>query len=463
MPRTSELVFGKFSMLANDVENDFVGRRNRPLHADSRHVVTSALSSGQIDATCESLSNVRCVHSDGAVLCFHMKTTLAGIGAAAAVLGLYIFSWPLNGLELALYDQNFEWFWREQSAPQNIIIVSIDEPSLRTFGEFPWPRSVHAQVIDRLSDGGAKAVSVDLGFFNPDRFDPANDEELIRATREAGNVVFPTVFDRVVDGGATSFRAYELIPSLADAAAGVGHAHLEEGCDDVIRSLHLAYTLEGETMWNINVELVKAYLGITDEQMSSPASRTLRIADVDIPVQGSTRHRNAPDAPLSLDYEMYIGFVGAELEHVSAQDVIEGRSPPDLFENKIAFYGGTASELGDGHTTPLGRLPGVVMQANVVTAILERRFLRRGGSAVVVLATLLGAWSIGVVCDRLGLKHSRWTAFALVIATIASYLAAFNVLGYWFGLTPIVSGFVMAYVASTLVSRNAPPRTNASR
>jgi CHASE2 domain-containing sensor protein len=130
-----------------------------------------------------------------------VKGILAGLGGSFVALTLFFLRWPLSGIELALYDRNFQWFWAEPSAPSEIVIVSIDSPSLDALGPFPWPRAHHAAVIREVAGDGAKAIGVDIGFFEPDRYDPVNDQRLIQATADAGNVVYPMVFEVPPVGG----------------------------------------------------------------------------------------------------------------------------------------------------------------------------------------------------------------------------------------------------------------------
>jgi len=98
-----------------------------------------------------------------------VKGILAGLGASFVAFALFFLRWPLSGMELAFYDRNFQWFWAEPSAPSEIVIVSIDSPSLDALGSFPWPRAHHATVIREVARGGARAIGVDIGFFKPDR------------------------------------------------------------------------------------------------------------------------------------------------------------------------------------------------------------------------------------------------------------------------------------------------------
>src|SRR4029079_7862694 len=53
-------------------------------------------------------------------------------------------------------------------------IVDLDEESLKRIGQWPWPRTVLADLVDKLSAGGAAAIGFDMVFPEPDRMSPAN-------------------------------------------------------------------------------------------------------------------------------------------------------------------------------------------------------------------------------------------------------------------------------------------------
>ncbi len=71
-------------------------------------------------------------------------------------------------------------------ASGDIVLVAIDDRSLREFGRWPWPRRRHAEIINKLSEAGAKRTFVDI-IFNG-RSDPSDDEQMAKAISKAGNV-----------------------------------------------------------------------------------------------------------------------------------------------------------------------------------------------------------------------------------------------------------------------------------
>ncbi|MEM9735631.1 MAG: CHASE2 domain-containing protein, partial [Pseudomonadota bacterium] len=62
---------------------------------------------------------------------------------------------------------------RERPADPPAVVIAIGESSLRTFGQWPWPRDLMAELVLRLQNAGVRAVGVDILFNEPDRLSPA--------------------------------------------------------------------------------------------------------------------------------------------------------------------------------------------------------------------------------------------------------------------------------------------------
>jgi len=58
------------------------------------------------------------------------------------------------------------------STQSPVLAVAIDDKSLRDYGQWPWPRQLLASLVDRLAEGGAKAVVFDILFAEDDRLSP---------------------------------------------------------------------------------------------------------------------------------------------------------------------------------------------------------------------------------------------------------------------------------------------------
>jgi CHASE2 domain-containing sensor protein len=107
---------------------------------------------------------------------------------AATVVSLLYLAGALDPLERVLTDSRFQLASREASG--GLVIVGIDPESLRQLDIWPWPRSYHATVIDRLVEAGASqiALDVDLSSWSTPESDAALRDALAQAE---GRVVLP--------------------------------------------------------------------------------------------------------------------------------------------------------------------------------------------------------------------------------------------------------------------------------
>ena len=117
----------------------------------------------------------------------YLKRTAPHLAIVLLVAGLQ-WAGVLDRLEFPLMDARFAMLEREAS--RDIVVVEIDERSLRLLDVWPWPRDYHAQVIDRLHEAGASLIAVDVDFSS--RSNENGDAALEAAlARAEGSVVLP--------------------------------------------------------------------------------------------------------------------------------------------------------------------------------------------------------------------------------------------------------------------------------
>ncbi|PVV05679.1 MAG: hypothetical protein B6D77_18455, partial [gamma proteobacterium symbiont of Ctena orbiculata] len=121
--------------------------------------------------------------------------------------------------DLLLYDLQLGFISRP--AAEDIIIVAVDEKSLEALGRWPWSREVHAKLVDRLTQAGAKAIILDILFAEPDRNDPESDNQLIQSIAASERVFMPVILEEHRQGG--MLVESMPIPALSNVAAGLGH------------------------------------------------------------------------------------------------------------------------------------------------------------------------------------------------------------------------------------------------
>ena len=154
---------------------------------------------------------------------------LLGALVAAASLGQW-----LQRLDRVAYDAAMTAWQRP--APKGIVVVAIDQDSLDAIGRWTWSRALHAALIDRLAQAQPAAILLDLILAEPDAADPASDAALAAALARAGNVALPVYAQMQPGGGARLLAPH---PALAQAAAALGHIHLELDGDGVARRVYL--------------------------------------------------------------------------------------------------------------------------------------------------------------------------------------------------------------------------------
>src|SRR5712692_1934768 len=155
-----------------------------------------------------------------------------GVWTAVALVSL---TTPWRELEL----KGFDWLSTVRPpgvAGTAIVIVGIDEPSFAELGvQWPWPREVHARLIDSLRQAGAAVIAFDVVFSEPSS--PAADERLAAAIREAGNVVLASDETLIENRHVVQRLRIEPLPALLEAGARSGAITVTIDPDSVIRRI----------------------------------------------------------------------------------------------------------------------------------------------------------------------------------------------------------------------------------
>jgi adenylate cyclase len=167
----------------------------------------------------------------------HRVLVGTGLALLTGLLGLGLGRVPfMRGVEWKLYDLRMRQTVDPANAPRNIAIIEIDEDSIRDLeplvGRWPWPRVLHARLLDYLARAPARLVVYDVLFLEHDRqqsIDIAgvkmtgaeSDQELVNATAKAGNVIYLGEATAAVDVPAdaddhTAGPVYRLGEALAE-------------------------------------------------------------------------------------------------------------------------------------------------------------------------------------------------------------------------------------------------------
>ena len=350
------------------------------------------------------------------------RTRVALILAVGVVTaGLVVLGYEfhvLRSYELKTVDARFA-VRGSTGTPKDVVNVLIDDvtfSNLRLTGKqvrWPYPRRLHARVINRIEAAHPRALAVDIQFTEPT--DGIDDNALIHAAQNAHHPVFSsTEFTKT--GLANIFGGY-----YRHIGVIAGNTNVQEDVDGVLR--RMPYKLDNVT--GFGVAAAERYLG---HPVKAPPT----------------------DEP-------YIDFAGppGTIKSYSFSDVYYGKVPPSAFRDKLVVVGPSAPSLQDVHATSASGsapMPGAEIQANAAETAIRGFPLRdvpRGIDIALIvvfafiapLATLRfsGWWPGGVavvaalllaVAAQLAFDHGKVFAFTYPIAALAISTAAALIIQY---------------------------------
>jgi adenylate cyclase len=151
----------------------------------------------------------------------------------ASVLS-FIQSTPLGGEIEAQALDAFFLLRGARPAPPGIVIVAIDEPSIQELGlPWPWPRSLHAELLRKLDKAGVRLVVMDVVF--AEKSNLTQDLSFEQALAESGRVILASTVDRVEDPVFSRIMLVEPLERFRQAALGTGSALFSPDPDGSIR------------------------------------------------------------------------------------------------------------------------------------------------------------------------------------------------------------------------------------
>ena len=336
------------------------------------------------------------------------------------VLGIALtVSDGLKRWDLTLYDL-FSTFHYQQSA-DDVLILAIDELSLREFGRWPWPRTIHARLIDKLRQGGARVVGYDVIFSEPSRGNPADDLALALAVRENGRVILPVFHERELGNG--PLRLVLPLPELVDSAAGLGHVDIRLDADGVVRQALLRSGNPGESY----PALVLAMLQLDDARWRKRAAE---------------RYGNGP---------VYVSFTGppGHFSSISVADFLQRDYPADAMRDKLILVGVTALGLGDNVPTPVSvtsiPMPGVEFNANLLSGLINNTLISPVAMSWRIGAVVLLALMPMLFYPLLNPRQSLVAAILLLCCIPAASLFLLHGAHLWFPPSALLLILALSY------------------
>jgi len=344
-----------------------------------------------------------------------------------------------------------------------VTVVEIDDRSVARLGQWPWPRTMLAQLLRVIEREDPAVIGIDILMPEPDRLSPerlleraratdpvlashldalpSSDSELGRAIAE-GPVVLglagvPDKTDKeplappfvVIDLGRERRPGVPNVsglPSYAGALMNIealdrpaaGHGIISAGpSDDVIRRIPLAVRVNDRLVPSLPVEMLRVALHAQEIRLfiDGPSVQTIGIGDF--------------VAPTESDGELRVYYSRRDARrYVSAIDVLDGKVDPLRLEHKLVLIGTSGLAMVDYQNTPAGeRMPGSEIQAQVLENLYDQSWLSRPSwaPALELLTFILLGASLIWATPRWKPGHAALLALTCIALPVALGIAAF--------------------------------------
>jgi serine/threonine-protein kinase len=435
-----------------------------------------------------------------------------GLLVVAAVTVLNLSSGLIPSLERKAYDMGVQATSRAPS--DKIAVIAIDKASIDNIGRWPWPRDVHASMIDTLARAQAKVIGYTVFFSEPENRrindtiarllavtdqsvqastaagtpvnpDTARLHEMLKTAEQdfntdrklagsiaaAGNVALPVLFFGDIPRGRPDKPLPDFVRRNAVQLQGV-QAGLPEQTSaidiSVVEPLGQAAAAIGHlnAFPDVDGAIRTEALAVTyfDEYYPSLSAmlvaRSLNLGPADIRISageairiGNLQARTDPQA------RMYTYFYGDRGGHAafaedSFFDVFTGKIPAEKYRDKIVLIGPTAAGLSSLFVTPVNpSMPAVTLSAHTVSSLLQEHFfvVPTWSHWVELLASLAIAAYLIVLLPRLNARAALLVSGALLAALVGAHFGLMVSAGVWLQLMLPATLLVIGHAA--LVSK----------
>ncbi|KQW23056.1 adenylate cyclase [Afipia sp. Root123D2] len=372
---------------------------------------------------------------------------------------------PIEELRVKIFDA-YQVIQPRKAVQRPVVIVDIDEKSLAKYGQWPWPRTRVAEMVQQLTGLGAAAIAFDIVFAEPDRLSPSlvadsfhdldeetrarlkalpsNDQVLADVLRKSPVVLGESGLPAAVPQPALNLpltglatlggdpKPYLLsfpgllrnVPVLEEASPGRGLFTIRTERDGIVRRVPMIMLAQDKLMPSLTFEMLRI---VTKADTILVKLDEAGIKSVAVP---------SFEVPTDRNGQLWVYFAKHDAKrYVSAADVLEGKVGRDAISQKLVLIGTSAVGLLDVKTTPLDPvMPGVEVHAQVLESALTRSVLSQPnyaigaemlaailfGLAIIWLAPILGpftllAFGAVIVCLLIGTSWYFFTQHLLLI------------------------------------------------
>ena len=415
-----------------------------------------------------------------------------------ATVGLHISTDFIGTLERRFYDFSSTSTSRQPS--DRIAVIAIDDQSIANIGRWPWPRDIHAKLIDQLAAAKAKTI-VHTAFFLEPQVDPGlvyirkmkealggagdagtaneqigkliaeaeialdTDAVLAASIKNAGNVLVPSVFSLGEQQGKpdnplpeyalksaldenrgfsiSASRGQQPIAAIGEAAAGIGHLNQFPDVDGAVRLEPLLVNYYGKAIPSMALLAAFKTLNLQAADIQLNAGDSVQIGKLRV---------KTDESALMLP-QFYKGHEGKPAFAVdSFYDVLTGKIPASKYADKIVIIGATAAGVGVQFPVPgNSALSPAETIAHITSSILSEHFIVQpswGVWATLAVFLLMAAYVI-VALPRLSAGMAAGITLALFVALLLTEFGMLSGAATWLKLVFPATVLVLGHLALT--------------
>ena len=358
--------------------------------------------------------------------------------------------------------------FKQEPPAEDIIIIKIDEKSIKQIGRWPWKRDVMARLINNISKEKPRVIGLDIMF--SEREGRKTDKALSAALKKTQNLVLAAAFImpsegrdvktqkklpdffwdsafmevvsvKGIDWKESAIKPASVNPPLKEFAenALLGHVNMFSDRDGVLRweAMYLNY---GDDCYpSFALQTARIALGIEMKDMILYGGSGIRLGSQFISVDNSGR--------VLINYRDR----NNSFKTISASDIIKGRVKKGTLKGKIVLIGATALATYDEKVSPLtANMPGVEKNANVIENIMQNNFIKKAPHAAEPVVILFTGLFLGFILPRFRAIPGAAIAigFMLFFTLIGSFLLIYQNL--WINLVYPVANMSIIFVAQTV-------------
>lgn len=307
-----------------------------------------------------------------------------------------------------------------KKASDDIVIVAIDDATyeyiLDTYGEWPLPRDIYANVINFLEKQSPRAIAFDLMFVKSLKSKNSADEALINTFKKYDNIYASMNFDnqsedlrtppnlpdklklnvennsRIDFSQLTFNNCRTILAGILNVTSNIGIINVSRSDDGILRKMPLVVKYKSDYYPQLALKVGLNYLGETPKEFEIDKKSNFKFADKKI--------------YLDKDGSAILNWYGpaGTYQYIPMYKLIKATKGESLdfnFSNKIIYVGTTASSLFDIKTVPTGKIyPGVEVQATYVNNLIDNNFIRKVDRSYTITLSILLALLIASVVSR---------------------------------------------------------------